>query len=119
MQFEPLNRHILIAPCEDPRAHGPIHVEGNTGVGFGIVEEMDRLSTAPFKEGDVVYFEPAAAKPLILDNEQFRLLVQEAHLLGIARCVVGKPIDATAKLPAKDGGLVVPEHVNGRRKIEV
>lgn len=101
------NRYILVAPCDDPRKQGVIHVEGQSpGLGWGKVLAVDEAAPVPGERprvglnvGDVVFFRDQASQPVVCDDNQVRAFVNEYDVLGSVPGAQVKVKDATAMSP--------------------
>lgn len=109
MNLLPLNRHIIVSQCEDPRTEGRIHsVRGqDASVMFGVVEAMDESDPPtpyPCKVGEIVYFPAGAAKRVIVDGGIAKAIIHVAQLFGVCRDAVAKSTESEVAVQIEGGG---------------
>lgn len=111
MTIKPKNRQLLFALCDDPRRHGTIIIEGQAGLGFGVVLAVDETVSPHVAEvGNVIYFRPETVSQVVVDNNEMYGLVHESQVVAVCDDVKVEPKKTLAKpKTSKPAPLVVPQ----------
>ena len=116
MKLEPLNRHLVVGQCKDPRSlkkgHLVLQPGVPQGVNFGAVVAVDE--TNPPKDinvGNIVYYRSGQGVPVLVDEGEGLLLIHESQIVAIVR-EKAKRVENVVGTPA--GNILVPKRPDGR-----
>lgn len=101
MKLIPVNGHVVISRCKDPRQQGAIVMEGNSMV-FGVVEAVaDGVNM--IEVDDIAYYPPGPfIKPIITDNNQGKMLLHHSMIIAVVRDVKAEPLDTIVNPPVPE-----------------